>query len=116
MGMRLIDWDKLLSKRLAVDGNEATLRFVGQHICLRLALAVVRSIALITANARKAEEWSHHLRPQGMTYLVVAPEGELSGQVRRRRAAAPGTSRYSNRPPPRGCLGSAANRPKRSTQ
>ncbi|MBX3166479.1 MAG: hypothetical protein KF760_03665 [Candidatus Eremiobacteraeota bacterium] len=32
MGMRLIDWQKLLDKRLPKAGNEAALRFVCQHI------------------------------------------------------------------------------------
>lgn len=36
MGMRLIDWQKLLSKRLPRDGNEAALRFVCWRICLTL--------------------------------------------------------------------------------
>lgn len=36
MGMRLIDWQKLLAKRLPEAGNEAALRFVCQHVARTL--------------------------------------------------------------------------------
>lgn len=36
----------------------------------------IKRLALITENPRKAEEWSHHLKPQGVTCDQVLPQQE----------------------------------------
>ncbi|MFA7482048.1 MAG: hypothetical protein WC314_16200 [Vulcanimicrobiota bacterium] len=42
----------------------------------------LRRLALITENPRKAEEWSHHLKPHGVTCDQIAPRGgPLAEQV-----------------------------------
>jgi inosine/xanthosine triphosphate pyrophosphatase family protein len=42
----------------------------------------LRRLALITRNPRKAEEWMHYLKPQGVTCRQVMPTGDLLEQVR----------------------------------
>ena len=55
MGMRLIDWQKLLAKRLPKPGNEAALRFVCQHIAR--VLRQVEDYQLVIAEPEEVDPW-----------------------------------------------------------
>jgi len=55
MGMRLIDWQKLLLKRLPKTGNEASLRYLCQLICAKLR--EVTDYQAVIAAAEEVDPW-----------------------------------------------------------
>lgn len=55
MGMRLIDWEKLLLKRLPKAGNEASLRYLCQLICAKLR--EVKDYQSVITSAEEADPW-----------------------------------------------------------
>ena len=55
MGMRLIDWQKLLLKRLPKPGNEASLRYLCQLICA--TLRDVKDYQAVIAAAEEVDPW-----------------------------------------------------------
>jgi len=55
MGMRLIDWQKLLLKRLPKPGNEASLRYLCQLICAQLR--EVKDYQAVIAATEDVDPW-----------------------------------------------------------
>lgn len=56
MGMRLIDWQKMLAKRLPEPGNEAALRYLCQHIAR--VLRQVEDYRMVIAEPQDFDPWA----------------------------------------------------------